>query len=266
MCRSWRSRACARCGSSPRCPRPSSRGWRAAWSPWPPGRGGDRHPGRAPGIATTRSPRASSRSSRTATACATMTRGDGFGEIALLRDVPRTATVRSLTGVHLYALDKATFLEVVTGHPATVTEASAIAGERLGPRRPAAGDARRDGSLRPDRRGVLPHPPRGPAPAGPHPRRPGRRAHGGQRGGGRGLLRAPRPPRRRDGAQRRDGGAAPPRAGAGAARGRGRAAAARRQRGRRHGGAQHPPLGRGAGERSPRDASRRARSGGDRHL
>ena len=71
----------------------------------------------------------------------TMTRGDGFGEIALLRDVPRTATVRALTPVHLFALDKATFLEVVTGHPATVTEASAIAGERRGATAPAAGEA-----------------------------------------------------------------------------------------------------------------------------
>jgi MFS family permease len=73
----------------------------------------------------------------------TMTRGDGFGEIALLRDVPRTATVRSLTEVHLYALEKATFLQVVTGHPATVTEATAIAGERLGPAEPGAQDAAR---------------------------------------------------------------------------------------------------------------------------
>ena len=39
--------------------------------------------------------------------------------------------MRSLTGVHLFALDKSTFLEVVTGHPATVTEATAITGEWL---------------------------------------------------------------------------------------------------------------------------------------
>jgi MFS family permease len=59
----------------------------------------------------------------------TLTRGDGFGEIALIRDVPRTATVRALTQAQLYALEKDRFLEVVTGHPATAGAAASIARE-----------------------------------------------------------------------------------------------------------------------------------------
>lgn len=49
--------------------------------------------------------------------------GGSFGEIALLRDVPRQATVRAVTDLTLRAIGRRVFLQVVTGHSETQAEA-----------------------------------------------------------------------------------------------------------------------------------------------
>lgn len=57
--------------------------------------------------------------------------GDFFGEVALLRDVPRTATVRALDELSLYALERDDFLAAVTGHAPSRAAADSIVAARL---------------------------------------------------------------------------------------------------------------------------------------
>ena len=58
--------------------------------------------------------------------------GEAFGEIALLRDVPRTATATAVTDVSLVTLERGPFVAAVTGHAPSTAEAETLIAARLG--------------------------------------------------------------------------------------------------------------------------------------
>ena len=62
---------------------------------------------------------------------ATIGRGQGFGEIALISDSPRTASVTARSDVLLYGLDKDQFVLVLTGHAAAHEAAKMTAAGHL---------------------------------------------------------------------------------------------------------------------------------------
>ena len=57
--------------------------------------------------------------------------GECFGEIALLREVPRTATVVARTDVDLITLDRDEFLAAVTGDRRALAAGHNLVEERL---------------------------------------------------------------------------------------------------------------------------------------
>jgi Cyclic nucleotide-binding domain len=57
--------------------------------------------------------------------------GEGFGEIALLRDTVRTTSIRARSELELYALDRDHFLAAIGGYRASSAEADALVTSRL---------------------------------------------------------------------------------------------------------------------------------------
>ena len=57
---------------------------------------------------------------------------DSFGEIALLRSIPRTATVTAISRLQAWVLDREEFLAAVTGSPESAESADAVVSARLG--------------------------------------------------------------------------------------------------------------------------------------
>jgi MFS family permease len=70
----------------------------------------------------------------------TMGAGGAFGEIALLQDVPRTATVRATGASRLIALDGISFIQAVTGHRRSHLSAREVAAGWLKGSEPRRGD------------------------------------------------------------------------------------------------------------------------------
>jgi MFS family permease len=71
------------------------------------------------------------RASRGGRQLSEMGAADSFGEIALLRRIPRTASVTAISRLHVWILDREEFLAAVTGSPESVESADAVVSARL---------------------------------------------------------------------------------------------------------------------------------------
>jgi CRP-like cAMP-binding protein len=60
-----------------------------------------------------------------------MEAGDSFGEIALLRRIPRTATITAISRVEARILAREEFLAAVIGNPESVESAETVVSTRL---------------------------------------------------------------------------------------------------------------------------------------
>jgi CRP-like cAMP-binding protein len=69
----------------------------------------------------------------------TLETGDGFGEIALLRDTVRTTTVCARTPLLLYTLDRQHFVAAVSDCSSSASEAELLVRDRLATFKPYGG-------------------------------------------------------------------------------------------------------------------------------
>jgi CRP-like cAMP-binding protein len=62
---------------------------------------------------------------------ATLATGDFFGEIALLRDIPRTATVEAVSALDLLVLERGPFLDAIKSSACQIEAAQAVSQTRM---------------------------------------------------------------------------------------------------------------------------------------